>query len=281
MAAPVHVSYGSGKSGPKNPDLIVGRTNYDGNLISQQNADNYAACIVQCVDYNRVNGAGACLAITFNGPNDGAQGLCTLWSTVTDVLLAYEEGNVQDSALLVRGPDGTTYATPRADPSFSGQPSQPPTIDPVPISTQSTTTVFSTSVVFVTSCPPGVPSCPALSSTAPPAPPSSSRSLVITDGGPRPVSTTVASQSPPPTFPPSAGVGGQTTFTTVKPYTEYIVEIVTVCAAQPAPCTVLTETSTITGYRTQLSCSPGVCTGAMINTQVDAAFTAATCIVTA
>ena len=76
-------------------------------------------------------------------------------------------------------------------------------------------------------------------------------------------------------------IGGQMTFPTIKPYTEYVVQIITVCAAAPGSCTVLTETSTISGYRTQLSCSPGVCTGAMINNQVDAAFTAATCVVTA
>jgi hypothetical protein len=214
---------------------------------------------------------------------------------------------VQDSALLVRGSDGMIYATPRADPTFSGQPSSPPSVDPVP--QQSTTTITTTSVVVFTSCPPGV-SCPALSSTTqggvispgqqsttaivPPAttlngpitgtPPSTS-GVSLTDGGVRPVPTTTRGLGNTTPAPPSGSstpggnnVDAQFTFTNVKPYTEYVVQVVTVCPSNPATCTVVTETSTVTGLRTQLSCSPGICTGAMIRTDVDAAFAAATCV---
>ncbi|KIW15475.1 hypothetical protein PV08_05521 [Exophiala spinifera] len=167
-------------------------TNYIGSIISTDNADSLAACIESCVTFNAANEPGACLGINFNAANHAAVGQCTQYSDVQDLLLASEEGNVQDSALLILGPDGHIYATPQPAPTFSGAPSQPPTADPVPTSTTSSsnaspsTTAFSTTVStespgvglgtitvtttltstnFVTSCPPGATACLSTSST--------------------------------------------------------------------------------------------------------------------
>ena len=169
-------------------------------------------------------------------------------------------------------------------------------------SSGSTTTVFTTSVLYLTSCPPGVPSCPALtqqSSTSgstvtgiipPPispilgstTPSRPSSTVSLTDGGVRPPPSStpfsIPPSSQPTSFPPSTG-NGQTTFTTVVPFTEYIVDGIDICPSTPGPCTEEFYTSTVAGYRTELSCTPGACIGAMIATGSMADFAAATCIV--
>jgi len=68
-------------------------TNYEGDIVSVENTANFSACITACIDHNRATSPGACLAVTFNGPNDGTVGSCTLWSDISNVLLAYEEGS--------------------------------------------------------------------------------------------------------------------------------------------------------------------------------------------
>ncbi|KIW35486.1 uncharacterized protein PV07_02182 [Cladophialophora immunda] len=109
---------------------------YDGVILAQTtDTTDLGSCIEECVNYNRQNGAGACLAVTFNGAYATADTVCTQFSEVTSVGIASEEGGVENSALLILGPDGEIFATPEPEPSFSGEPTQPPTVDPVPTST--------------------------------------------------------------------------------------------------------------------------------------------------
>jgi hypothetical protein len=285
------------------PDKNRCTTNYDGTVIQLVDTVGFANCIVSCADYNRANGAGSCIAVTFNGPNDNALGQCTQFSAVTDLQLAYEEGNVQDSALLVRSPNGTIFATPRPGPSFSGQPSQGPTVVPVPSPTDSTTTVFTTSIVTVVSCPSGVPDCPLNSITNTVGPASTSSSPIqsvstiptsfsspgisLPDGGTRPGSSITVSASNPitsittiPTDFPTNTVAAQLTFTKVVTYTVFEVQAVAYCPSTPGPCSQTTTTGARVGYRTQLSCTPGVCASIQV---VDAVAGVAdpTCVETA
>jgi hypothetical protein len=67
-------------------------TNYYGTVVSQENTANYSTCIGSCIAYNQESSPGACLAITFNGADDAATGLCTQFSDVSNVYLADEEG---------------------------------------------------------------------------------------------------------------------------------------------------------------------------------------------
>jgi hypothetical protein len=68
-------------------------TNYEGDILSVGDTANFSKCINACIDHNRATAPGVCLAVTFNGPNDGAVGSCTLWSDIFNTLLAYEEGS--------------------------------------------------------------------------------------------------------------------------------------------------------------------------------------------
>lgn len=68
-------------------------TNYEGNIVSEGDTADFGQCISTCAAYNQATLPGACLAVTFNGPNNGAVGMCTLWSDIFNVLLAYEEGS--------------------------------------------------------------------------------------------------------------------------------------------------------------------------------------------
>ncbi|KIX07524.1 uncharacterized protein Z518_02177 [Rhinocladiella mackenziei CBS 650.93] len=43
--------------------------------------------------------------------------------------------DVPDSALLIRGSNGQMFAALQSDPTFSGTPTQPPSVDPLPRST--------------------------------------------------------------------------------------------------------------------------------------------------
>jgi hypothetical protein len=67
-------------------------TNYYGDIVSQATTANFSDCIGTCVEYNEATSPGSCLAITFNGADDAAVGLCTQYSDVTTVYLADEEG---------------------------------------------------------------------------------------------------------------------------------------------------------------------------------------------
>lgn len=68
-------------------------TNYYGDIISQSNTANFSDCIGTCVNADLTASPATCAAITFNGPNDGALGLCTQFSDVTNVYIADEEGS--------------------------------------------------------------------------------------------------------------------------------------------------------------------------------------------
>ncbi|EXJ70615.1 uncharacterized protein A1O5_06686, partial [Cladophialophora psammophila CBS 110553] len=272
---------------------------YDGVILAQTtDTTDLGSCIEECVNYNRLNTPGACLAVTFNGAYATADTVCTQFSDVTSVGIASEEGGFENSALLILGPNGEIFATPQPEPSFSGAPSQPPTADPVPTSTTITspatttstilltsnsptastsyaiftTTTTSYSTVVVTSCPAGSGSCQQ-STTPTPFPATNGAgtsasspqttnpsSIIITDGGSRPVTsmTTTSSSSASGAFTFDAG---QTTFTAIVLFTEYRLQIIEVCAATPTPCSQSTSTATSVELRTQISCSPGPCIG--------------------
>ncbi|KAJ4632728.1 hypothetical protein HRR86_001873 [Exophiala dermatitidis] len=235
--------------------------------------------------------------------------------------------DVQDSALLILGPDGQIFATPQPDPTFSGAPTQGPSVDPVrttsttgseglsitpAISTTSSssaessthtaglvTTTTITSTLFVTSCPPEAAGClpsPSTSSTSSTDSTSNgatslssftttsvSVSQVSATTGPSTFSqpsTSRSSTGGPTTTSTTSTPGGltvdpvQATFTTVVPFTEYQVQIVEICAATPTPCSQSRITSTAVGYRTEISCSPGACSGMMVATSLMADFAA-------
>ncbi|KIW90339.1 uncharacterized protein Z519_08983 [Cladophialophora bantiana CBS 173.52] len=292
---------------------------YDGVILAQTtDITDLVSCIEECVNYNRLNTPGACLAVTFNGAYATADTVCTQFSDVTSVGIASEEGGFENSALLILGPNSEIFATPQPEPSFSGAPSQPPTADPVPPSTTTTsaattttstllltsnsqtvstsyaiftTTTTSYSTVLVTSCPAGSASCQQSTTLIPfpstDGPGTSASSLQttnasfinITDGGSRPATsrTTTLSSNASGAFTFDAG---QTTFTTIIPFTEYRLQIIEVCTATPTPCSQSTSTTTRVGLRTQISCSPGPCIGVAPATgfMVDALATGA-CIV--
>lgn len=66
---------------------------YGGNMIVQTtDTTDLGSCISECVNYNRANTPGACVAVTFSGSFSTADTACTQFSSVTDVFLASEEG---------------------------------------------------------------------------------------------------------------------------------------------------------------------------------------------
>ncbi|KEF58156.1 uncharacterized protein A1O9_06080 [Exophiala aquamarina CBS 119918] len=297
-------------------------TNYEGDIVFVGDSVGFGACINTCIDHNRATAPGACLAVTFNGPNDGAVGSCTLWSDISNVLLAYEEGNIQDSAVLIFGANGEAFATPQADPSFSGAPTQPPTVVPLPTSTTAadpvtlsspspatspslqtiltvlTVTTTGTWVVYITSCPAGIQNCLLESSTSVTATSTSTTShydyipsttttmtsTYITDGGSRPATTvptsrwiesltplTVTSQTSTNRASGSVLIDPiQATYRNVVHYTEYRIQIVEVCAATSTPCSRSSIQATVVGARTEVSCSPGLCSGLHVATGLTA-----------
>ncbi|KAI1628885.1 hypothetical protein EDD37DRAFT_689625 [Exophiala viscosa] len=288
-------------------------TNYDGFEITVDDpVSSLTTCIEACVTYNVGNPKQLCKGVNFNAAFGAAFGQCTLYSEVTDLSLA-DEDEVQDSALLVEDPSGNMYASGQVA-SFSGEPTQAPSIVPLPttaasqttsgMSTTSTTTITTTvtSTTLITSCPAGMSGC--LSSLTTPF--STSTVGPISDGTTTGNPTTTVSQppnsastSPSPftsslTTPTGTGTAGTnttppagynvdavTTFTNIVPVTEYRVQVVEICAATSTPCSESTVTSTRVGYRTEISCSPGPCTGVMVASSLMADFAATgTCIMT-
>ncbi|KIX97037.1 uncharacterized protein Z520_07151 [Fonsecaea multimorphosa CBS 102226] len=261
---------------------------YDGAIIAQTtDTTDLGSCIEECINYNRQNTPGACLAVTFNGAYDTADTVCTQFGEVDSVGIASEEGAHQ----------------PEPEPSFSGEPTQGPTVVPVPTSTTTTlavittasaattttstlaltsnsptvstsyavftTTTTSTGTVFVTSCVEGSALCQysstssstgGLGSSTSTPQTTSVTSINISDGGSRP-----ATSMAPVTTTSTAGAftfdAGQTTLTNILPFTEYRLQIIEVCAATPTTCSESTSTATSIGLITQISCSPGPCIG--------------------
>lgn len=221
-----------------------------------------------------------------------------------------KQTDVQDSALLILGPDGRIYATPQPAPTFSGAPSQPPTADPVPTSTtiasdassSSTvtismtepttlpeaglgTTIVTTTITrtnFVTSCPPGATGCLSTSSTLVSTSSVSAGSGVAssyTSTGNAAMSTTISLSTTPvrmtttgSSTPGGVVVDAITTLTMVVPVTVYKLQPVDVCTDITPSCSLTTVTSTSVGYRTELSCTPRACAGISAGVVADAAF---------
>ncbi|KIW77836.1 hypothetical protein Z517_07669 [Fonsecaea pedrosoi CBS 271.37] len=66
---------------------------YDGVILAQTtDTTDLGSCIQECVNYNRQNTPGACLAVTFNGAFATADTVCTQFSDVISVGIASEEG---------------------------------------------------------------------------------------------------------------------------------------------------------------------------------------------
>lgn len=236
---------------------------------------------------------------------------------------------MQDSAVLIFGPNGEVFATPQADPSFLDAPTQPPTVVPLPTSTTGADSVIlsspspttssslqiiltdlivtetGTSVVYITSCPAWAQNCLPDSSTSAttiststtgyydyiPATTSTITSLYITDGGSRPATPVPTSSltelSPHLTSQTSTSrtSGGvlidpiQATYRNIVHYTEYRIQTVEVCAATSTQCSRSTILATAVGERTEVSCSPGLCSGVLVATGLTADVTATgTCI---
>ncbi|OQV02887.1 hypothetical protein CLAIMM_08006 [Cladophialophora immunda] len=230
---------------------------YDGVILAQTtDTTDLGSCIEECVNYNRQNGAGACLAVTFNGAYATADTVCTQFSEVTSVGIASEEGGVENSALLILGPDGEIFATPEPEPSFSGEPTQPPTVDPVPTSTTASSGVITTtSTLLLTSNSQTVSTSYVIFTTTTT---STEHDPFILDNGPGYIceqpsnyKRTTSSTSGAFTFD-----AGQTTLTTVVPFTQYRLQIIEVCAATPTPCSQSTSTATSTvGHLVAISLS--------------------------
>lgn len=266
-------------------------TTYTGEQIMTQTALGFTACILQCASYNHNNSTSSsfCVGVNFNAETDGSNGDCTLYDEVDPVPnQASEEGSIEDAALLIFGPTGQVYATPEMQPSdvvgdiltnsfvFTSQAVLPPSSVPIAVST-----AFVTSVTTVISCAPDISNCPAdgVSTSTFPFTASAlltptTQSILISLGGMRPLTTSVpisgggttpiataASYSPP-------YVTLQATQTSKVPFTEYHVTIVVSCTQEPntSRCTTSPSTQTITGLRTEISCSPGTCSGVMLAT---------------
>ncbi|EXJ64574.1 hypothetical protein A1O7_00911, partial [Cladophialophora yegresii CBS 114405] len=273
---------------------------YGGTILAQTtDTTDLGSCISECVTYNRDNTPGACVAVTFSGSYSGSDTVCTQYSSVDEVYLASEEGGFVNSALLVLGPEGEIFATPQPEPTFTGAPTQPPDVDPVPRQTTTsvditptstllstttpaavvtsylafTTTTVSTSTILITSClldqpcQPNTTPTPSSSGTSTPdgiSSTTSTRAVNISDGGSRPITSMTSTTSVG--FVPGSTISGaftldagQRTFTTIVPFTEYRVQIIEICAATPTPCSQSFSTATNVIYRTEISCSPGAC----------------------
>ena len=254
-----------------------------------QSALGFTACILQCASYNHDNSSSSsfCVGVNFEAATDDGDGDCVLFDEVSPTPdQASQEGSVADAALLIYGPTGQVFATPEQQPSnvvggiltnslvYTSQPA--------------VSAALSTSVVTAVSCAPGISNCPAngLSTSTPHLPSSSSATLAyasasisISLGGMRPltgsmpsgsVSNTASSAHSTPTattvlFSPQSG-SSQATQTSTVPYTEYRVITVVSCAQEPSTtsCATNVSTETIAGLRTEISCSPGTCTGIVI-----------------
>ena len=213
---------------------------------------------------------------------------------------ASEEGSIEDAALLIYGPTGQVFATPEMQPSnvvggiltnslvFTSQPVAAPTSLSSSSSSSSLSsgssysllpsqisTAFVTSVTTVISCAPGISSCPAngelttipLLTTSVPLTPST-QSISISLGGMRPLTISLSTSSQTA---PSSGaslVVLQATQTSIVPFTEYHVTTVVSCTQEPttSSCGTSVTTETIAGLRTEISCSPGTCSGVMLAT---------------
>lgn len=226
--------------------------------------------------------------------------------------------------MLIFGPNGELFATPQADPTFSGAPSQPPTIDPLPTSTTASNSVTSssysptalsnlqtvltdltltetaTSLVYIVSCPVGVLNCLQDSSTSDTTiststitqisiPTSTITSLYITDGGSRPatpIATSSSTAAPPSSTSQTSRTSAgslrdpvQATFINRVHYTEYRIQTVEICVATSTSCSQSTSTATVVGDRTEISCSPGLCSGLIVAASLTADVSATgTCI---
>ncbi|KIV80737.1 hypothetical protein PV11_08220 [Exophiala sideris] len=281
-------------------------TNYDGvDIAVDYPVSNLTTCIESCVTYNLGNPKQLCKGVNFNAAFGAAIGQCTLYSEVAASSVA-DEDEVQDSALLVEDPSGNMYASGQVA-SFSGEPTQAPSVVPLSAATVSQTTSVSTttsqspqmsatlattitttvtSTTIITSCPAGESAC--LSSLTTPL--STGTTGLIGDGTTG-ITTTTGSQPPnigstsgplaqtTTTAPAGYVVDAVTTFTNIVPFTEYRVQVVEICAATSTPCSQSTITSTSVGYRTEISCSPGPCTGVMVASSLMADFAATgTCI---
>lgn len=271
-------------------------TNYDGQSIDQVTANNFSACVGTCVEYNHATTTGICLGVTFNGPNDGAIGQCTLYSSISSESLADEEGNVQDSAMLVSSPDGTQYATPQPDPGFSGAPTQAPSIDPLSSETSGApeSTFTSTSIVYVTSCPPDVTDCPGTSLQTTDL---ESTSTATSSGlNATPIFTTTSSTVLNTSSSSSGSQSGvsssiamittstdlssqQSTITSIVAFTEYRLQVVEICGNIPTSCMTSTSTSLLVSNKTELKCYPGPCAGIMTATDTMDVVETSFCIV--
>ncbi|KIW72950.1 hypothetical protein, variant 2 [Phialophora macrospora] len=288
---------------------------YSGTVVAQTtDTTDLGSCITECANYNRDNAPGACVAVTFSGSYSGSDTVCTQYSSVDEVYLASEEGGVVNSALLILGPGGEIFATPQADPTFPGAPTQPSDVDPLPSQTTTsieitptstlflttslpsvvtlyaafTTTTTSTSTILVTSCLLGQPCQPnttPTSSSSSPTSTTSTSSLSVSDGGSGSItlSTTTTSMQLVPESTTSGAItldAEQTTFTTIVPFTEYRIQTIEICAATPTPCSQSLSTATSVMYLTEISCSPGACIGVVPTTGylVDAIATG-TCII--
>ncbi|KAI1610328.1 hypothetical protein EDD36DRAFT_498209, partial [Exophiala viscosa] len=204
-------------------------TNYDGFEITVDDpVSNLTTCIEACVTYNVGNPKQLCKGVNFNAAFGAAFGQCTLYSEVTDLSLA-DEDEVQDSALLVEDPSGNMYASGQVA-SFSGEPTQAPSIVPLPTTTASQTTsgmsttpattitTTVTSTTLITSCPAGMSACLSSLTT-----PSSTATVGPIGDGTTGITTTTVSQppnsastSPSPfisslTIPTGTGLAGTTT----------------------------------------------------------------------
>jgi hypothetical protein len=246
-----------------------------------------------------------CVGVNFNAETDGSEGDCTLFDEVSPVPnQASEEGSIEDAALLIYGPTGQVFATPEMQPSnvvggiltnslvFTSQPVAAPSMLSSSLSSSSSSssslslssyssvsiqisTAFVTSVTTVISCAPGISNCPAngeltttsLFTTSVSLTPAT-QSISISLGGMRPLTTSLSTSSQ--TAPSSGGsvLVLQATQTSIVPYTEYHVTTVVSCTQEPttSSCGTSVTTETIEGLRTEISCSPGTCSGVMLAT---------------
>ncbi len=66
---------------------------YDGTIVAQTtDTTDLSSCINECVNYNRANTPGACVAVTFSGSYSTYDSVCTQYSSVDAAYLASEEG---------------------------------------------------------------------------------------------------------------------------------------------------------------------------------------------
>jgi hypothetical protein len=66
---------------------------YDGTILGKTtDTTDLGSCVAECINYNRANAPGACIAVTFSGSYSLADTVCTQYSSVAQTYLASEDG---------------------------------------------------------------------------------------------------------------------------------------------------------------------------------------------